>query len=215
VAAALLMPVTAGTVVGTGGGGGLLRRVPVDGLTAFSLRSLAARPVRSLVTILALGTAAATTGPALALVATVGLRVGPTRLAGAVGAQLAPFQLTLLGLAAVGSIAFCVVAIRASVADREDEWRALAASGWQPAQLRGVLRRERAAIALPAALFAGVVAWTVASPVTEAAPLASAAIAAGLALSMIAWGGLVARSALLRGTYARRSTSAGWRGRAR
>jgi hypothetical protein len=215
VAAALLMPVTAGTVVGTGRGGGLLRRVPVDGLTAFSLRSLAARPLRSVVTILALGTAAATTGPALALVATVGLRVGPTRLAGAVGAQLAPFQLALLGLAAAGSIGFCIVAIRASVADREDEFLALAASGWQPAQLRGVLRRERASIALPAALFAGTLAFVVATPVTEAAPLVSATIAAGLALSMVAWGGLVARPALLRGAYARRSTSARRRGRTR
>ena len=196
--AAVAVPVSAGTVVSSGRGGGLLRRVPVDGLTAFTLRSLAARPGRTLITILALGAAAATTGPALALVATVGLRVGPTRLAGAVGAQLAPYQLALLGLAAAGSVAFALVALRSSVADRDDELRSLVASGWLPGHLRGLLRRERVMIALPAALLGGVLAWAVAGPVTEATPVASAAAAAGLALSMILWGGLVARPAVLR-----------------
>jgi hypothetical protein len=196
--AAVAMPVSAGAVVSSGRGGGLLRRVPVDGLTAFTLRSLAARPGRTLITILALGAAAATTGPALALVATVGLRVGPTRLAGAVGAQLAPYQLALLGLAAAGSVAFALVALRSSVADRDDELRSLVASGWLPGHLRGLLRRERVMIALPAALLGGVLAWAVAGPVTEATPVASAAAAAGLALSMILWGGLVARPAVLR-----------------
>ncbi len=195
--AALAVPVSASAVVSSGHGGGLLRRVPVDGLTGFTLRSLVARPGRTLITILALGAAAATTGPALALVASVGLRVGPTRLAGAVGAQLAPYQLALLGLAAAGSVAFALVALRSSVADREEEWRSLLAAGWLPGHLRGLLRRERIMIALPAALLGGMFAWAVAGPVTEATPGSSAAVATGLALSMIAWGGFVARPEVL------------------
>lgn len=196
--AALVVPVSAGTVVSGGRGGAILRRIPVDGLTAFTLRSLVARPARTGIMILALGAAAATTGPSLALVASVGLRVGPTRLAGAVGAQLAPYQLGLLALAAAGSVAFALVALRSSVADRDEELRALVASGWLPVHVRGLMRRERVVIAGPAALLAAAIAWIVAAPVTEATPIASAAVAALLALSIIAWGGLVARPAVLR-----------------
>lgn len=209
--AAMAMPGSPGRVVGTDRGGGVLRRIPVDGLAAFSLRSLVSRAALTLVTIVALGMAAATTGPALALVATVGLRVGPTRLAGAVGTQLAPFQLALLGLAAAGSITFCLVTLRASVADREEELRALVASGWLTSQLAGLLRRERALVALPAALLGGLLAFAVAGLLTGGPPLASAATAAGLALSMVAWGGLVARPAVLRTGPARASGSAGRR----
>jgi hypothetical protein len=210
---ALAMPANPRAVVATGRGGGVLRRIPTDGLAAYSLRALASRAPRTLVTILALGTATAATGPALALVATVALRVGPTRLAGAVGAQLAPYQLALLGLAAAGSIAFCLVALRVSVADREDELRALAASGWLTSEVAGLLRWDRALVAIPAALLGGLLAFAVSGPLTGGPPLASAAIAAGLALSMVVWGGLVARPALLRGAHARRNTSTNQRGR--
>lgn len=196
--ASLAVPVNAGMVVGGRQVSRLLRRIPVDGLTAFSLRSLAARPARAVVTVLAFGAAAATTGPALGLVATVGMRVGPTRLAGAVSAQLAPYQLVLLGLAAAGSIAFSVVALRSARAERTDELTILVAAGWLPAQVRGLLRRERILIAVPAALLGSSIAWTVAGTLPGANPTAGAALAAALALSMAGWGELVSRPPGLR-----------------
>ncbi len=48
------------------------------------------------------------------------------------------------------------------------------------------------------ALLGGWLAWTVAGPVTEANPAAGAAMAAGLAMSMIVWGGFVSRPPILR-----------------
>ncbi len=67
-------------------------------------------------------------------------------------------------------------------------------------------------MALPAALLGGLLAFAVAGPLTGGPPLASATIAAGLALSMVAWGGLVARPAVLRAGPTRASSPRGGAG---
>ncbi len=190
-AAALIAPVGADALVSRGRGSAVLRRIRVGGIAGYSVRSLASRPGRTLVTILALGAASGTVGPAVALVGSVGLRVGPTLLAGAIGAQLAPYQVVLLVLTALGSVAFCLVALRASAAERASEFRALAASGWMAEDARRMLRCERVLTAVPAAAVGGVLASAVAVPVTGTMPVASVAAAVLLGLSVAVWGGLV------------------------
>ncbi len=171
----------------------VLRRLPVQTISSYALRSVAARPARSAIFVLGFALAASTTAPALMLVVTTGARVGPTRLAGALGSTLQPYQFILLGLAAAAAVGFCLVALRAEGRDRADELRALAAVGWQPAQVASLMRRERIVLALPSAIIAFGIAFATAEAIAGASALASATVAATLSLSVIIWGGFSSR----------------------
>jgi hypothetical protein len=164
----------------------------VNSLSAYGLRAVVARPSRALALIAALGLAAAALAVSLCLLAVVGLRIGPTLLAEALGARLQPYQVALLALDAVGALGFCLLALRSDLLDRRPESRVLAALGWRPRQRRRALTWQRFWLALPAALLAVLLAFAL-GPLLLAGMLDPGVIAATaglLALSVLVWGPL-------------------------
>ncbi len=164
----------------------------VGGLRTYALRSLLARPWRSIAIVLGLALAAATIAPGLAVLATVGSRVGPTLLASALAERLAAYQLALLALVGLGTLAFTLLALRLDLEARQTELRVLRASGWRPKDVRAMLVWTRFGVALPAALVAAGLATLTAGQIAGADVSLSwiVVFAAGLALSAVAWGGL-------------------------
>ncbi|HEX7951221.1 MAG TPA: hypothetical protein VF494_12790 [Candidatus Limnocylindrales bacterium] len=164
----------------------------VGGVRSYALRSLLARPWRSLTIVIGLALAAATIAPGLIVLASLGSRAGPTLLAAAMGERLAAYQIALLGLIGLGTLAFTLLALRIDLEARQTELRVLRASGWRPSDVGRMLAWARLGVALPAALVAAGLAFLTAGPVAGAdVPVASiAALAGGLALSAILWGGL-------------------------
>lgn len=167
-------------------------RVAVSSIATYAFRNLAARPWRSLTTVVALALAAAALAPGFALVATISAHLGPTALAGALGERLQPSQLALLTLIAVAGLAVTLLSLRLDLAARRLELRVLAAAGWRPGHIARLHTWTRVGIALPAALLSAVVGGLLAGPVTGAMAPGPwvASLAAGLALSAVAWGRL-------------------------
>jgi len=163
----------------------------VGGLRTYALRSLLARPWRSATIVIGLALAAATIAPGLAVLATVGTRVGPTLLGSALAERLAPYQLALLVLVASGILVFTLLALHTDLESRRAELRVLAAS-WQPTEVRRMLAWTRMWLALPATFLAAGLASLTAPPIVGADVPASwvAVLAGGLALSAVAWGAL-------------------------
>ena len=161
----------------------------VGGLRTYALRSLLARPWRSATIVVGLALAAATIAPGLAVLATVGTRVGPTLLGSALAERLAPYQLALLVLVGSSLLVFTLLALRVDLESRRAELRVLAAS-WRPKDVRRMLAWTRLCLALPAALLAAGLAALVSGPIAGADVPASlvAVLAAGLALSAVVWG---------------------------
>ena len=166
--------------------------LPVGGLRSYALRSLLARPWRSATIVIGLALAAATIAPGLAVLATVGSRVGPTLLASALAERLAAYQMALLVLIGLGTLAFTLLALRLDLEARQTELRVLRASGWRPKDVRAMLVWTRFGVALPAALVAAGLAMLTAGQIAGADVSLSwiAVLAAGLALSAVAWGAL-------------------------
>jgi hypothetical protein len=164
----------------------------VGGLRTYALRSLLARPWRSLTIVAGLALAAATIAPGLAVLASVGSRVGPTLLAAALAERLAAYQLALLGLIGLGALAFTLLALRLDLEARQSELRILRATGWRPGDVGRMLAWTRFGIALPAALLAaGLASGTAGQIAGSDVPVSSiAALAGGLALSALLWGRL-------------------------
>lgn len=174
--------------------GRLIRGPMVGGVASFGLRSVTARPVRSLVTTLGLGLSAAAIATGLMVLVRLSGRVGPTLLAGALTARLAPYEVALLLLVGAGALAFTLLTLQADRAARSAELRVLAAVGWRPRQVRGLLWWGRVWICLPAAVIAAVLGVVLTGPLVGAGSVAVVAALAGLlALSPIVWAGLVGR----------------------
>ncbi len=165
--------------------------IPVTGLFSYGLRSFVARPFRSLTIVLGLAAAASAIAPAVAVIVGVGAAVGPTALASALSERLQVYQLALLGLVGLTTLAFALLALRADLEDRRREFLVLAASGWRPADIQGMLARSRLAMAVPAAVLALVLAALTAGPIAgSSAPVAAVAgLAGGLAFfTALLWG---------------------------
>lgn len=166
--------------------------LPVGGLRSYALRSLLARPWRSATIVIGLALAAAAIAPGLVVLTSVGSRVGPTLLASALAERLAAYQLALLGLIGLGTLAFTLLALRLDLAARQAELRVLHASGWTRGDIARMLAWTRLGIALPAALLAaGLASLTAAEIAGPDVPVGwIAALAGGLALSALLWGRL-------------------------
>ncbi|MBA3876752.1 MAG: hypothetical protein C0498_07425 [Anaerolinea sp.] len=164
----------------------------VGGLRTYALRSLLARPWRSATIVAGLALAAATIAPGLAVLASVGSRVGPTLLASALAERLAAYQLALIGLIGLGTLAFTLLALRLDLETRQSELRVLRAAGWRPGDVGRMLAWTRLGLALPAALLAAGLAFVTAAQIAGADVPAGwvAALAGGLALSALFWGRL-------------------------
>ncbi|MBI2762263.1 MAG: hypothetical protein HYX54_00675 [Chloroflexi bacterium] len=164
----------------------------VGGLRTYGLRSLLARPWRSLTIMIGLALAAATIAPGLVVLTSVGSRVGPTLLASVLAERLAAYQLALLALIGLGTLAFTLLALRLDLAARQAELRVLQASGWTRGDIARMLAWTRFGIALPAALLAaGLASLTAAAIAGPDVPVGwIAALAGGLALSALLWGRL-------------------------
>ncbi len=173
---------------------GVPRRGPlrVRGPVTLGLRSALARPARSVVLVAALGVASAGLAVGAVTVADTAARVGPTRLAAALSEDLRPAQLALLALTVGGSLLATALLLRADVADRRRELLGLAAAGWPQARIARSLRAQRAVTAAAAAAAAAVLAAAAAGPVALQAGTLPATVAALLAASVAAWGGLLA-----------------------
>jgi hypothetical protein len=174
---------------------GVPRRGPlrVWGPVSLGLRSALGRPARTSVLVAAL--AVASSGLALGAVTVAGTaaRVGPTRLATALSADLRPAQLALLGLTVAGTLLAAGLLLRGEVADRRRELMSLAAAGWPRSRIARSLAAQRAVTGLAAAAAAAVLAWVAAWPVALQQGVLPAIIAAVLAASVVAWGGLLVR----------------------
>jgi hypothetical protein len=161
----------------------------VGGASTFGLRHVLARPWRSVTLAVALGLAAATVAVAAILLATLAQQVGPTELASALSARLRVYQLALLALDGIGSIGYVVLAVRTDLRARSGELEVLSAAGWRPRDVNGLLRWERAWIAVPAAAIAFVLALALVGPVagSGSAWLPAGALASVLAASTVLW----------------------------
>lgn len=167
--------------------------LPVAGLRTYALRSLVARPMRSLVIVLSLAAAASAIAPAAAVIVGVGAAVGPTALASALSGRLQVYQLALLGLIGIATLAFAFLALRADLEARRGELRVLEACGWRPRDLRRLLTWSRLMLALPSAVLAILISALTAGPIAgSSAPVpAVTGLAGALAfLTVLAWGRL-------------------------
>jgi len=165
----------------------------VTNIRAYALRSLVARPMRSLVIIVGLATAAAAIAPAAAVIVVVGAAVGPTALGSAVSARLQVYQLALLGIVGLSTLGFALLALQADLETRRRELRVLAACGWRPRQIGRLLAWTRLLIALPCASLAFCIAALTSGPIAgSTAPVAAVAALAGMLafLTALAWGSL-------------------------
>lgn len=201
---AAMFPVTAGLgladamrrgslgTIQAGDARSLRDRRTVRSVIGYGVRAALARPARGAATAVGLGVAAAATSLGVWMVASTAARVGPTRLAGALGAALAPYQLGLLCLSAAGSGLLVVVALKLDVADRRQEWRILSASGWGARSIRRALATQRSSLAIPGALLAALLSAITAPAIGATPSLAVAALAAALAASMVVWGSWLA-----------------------
>ena len=165
--------------------GGWLR---VRGPLSLGLRAVLARPARSLVTVVAVGLAAGAT--ALGGLAVATSYVGQTLLANAVSQTLHPYQILLLVLVAGSGILLALSVQRLDRRDRTVELQVLSAAGWTPGQIRLSLQASRLVLSLAAAPIAASVGALGAIPVSLTQPERAALLAAGLAFTLVVWGGL-------------------------
>jgi len=183
-------------VTGTPARGDLWQGAPtgrigrVAGIPSYALRSLVARPLRSLTTAAALSLAAAALGLGVVLVAETGSRVGPTLLASALTDTLRPHQLALLALTGLTGIWLTLVLLAVDLTDRRREFLVLGAAGWSRRALRLLTLGERVALGVPAAIGSALLAAALAEPVTGTSGELPAALAALAAGSVALWGAL-------------------------
>lgn len=160
----------------------------VAGIPSYAVRSLVARPLRSLTTVAALGLAAAALSLGIVLVAETGARVGPTLLATALSDTLRPHQLALLVLTALTGFWLTLVLLAVDLADRRREFLVLRAAGWSRRALRLLTLGERVGLGVPAAILSALLAALLAEPVIGTGSDLPAALAALAAGSVALWG---------------------------
>jgi hypothetical protein len=145
---------------------------------------------------LAAGSAAIALG--LALIAGLSARIGPTLLASAAGAAAAFYQPLMLAAVGAGSLAFVVAGLRLDRRRRAPEALILSVSGWSPGEIRALLWLGLAPVAILAAVLAVVAVLVLAGPLEVGDARLPALGAAGLAISVLAWGGLATRGVAVR-----------------
>lgn len=167
--------------------------LPVGGTIGYAVRAALARwPwVGATAVGLAAGSAAIALG--LALIAGLSARIGPTLLASAAGAAAAVYQPLMLAAVGAGSLAFVVAGLRLDRRRRAPEALILSVSGWSPREIRALLWLGLAPVAILAATLAVLAVLVLAAPLEVGDARLPAVCAAGLALSVLAWGGLATR----------------------
>lgn len=152
-------------------------RPAVLGLRTYAWRSVAARPWRSLTVVIGLALSAGVIAPAAALLTVLETRVGPTALGAALTERLQPYQLALLGLIALASLACAFLALRVDLQSRRGEFHVLEATGWRPRQIGRMMTWSRFFISIPTVLLAGLFAGLLSHPIAGSdvsAPVISA-----------------------------------------
>jgi len=136
----------------------------VGGPVGLAARNVLARPIRSLVLIVALATGAATLALGVGLTLEALQRVGPTRLAAELAGTLRPYQLVILGLSCAASISLTAVLLRLDLVARRAEMDVLVATGWDRRDLRLTMLAQRTFLALPSVLLAATLVAVAAQP---------------------------------------------------
>lgn len=167
------------------------RRPPglrVRSVASFGLRLAASYPARSLAVLMGVAISSATTSVGLVVVFDAAVRAGPTLLAASLAAELRGYQLALVVASGLAAATFTLMALRVERRAREDDFVALAASGWRPRQIRQLELWQRASICVPAAAVGAALAVGIAGPIAGAGTsLGSVALlAAGFALLPVA-----------------------------
>jgi hypothetical protein len=150
------------------GEGGLIPRSAgptVSGPRSYALRSVLARPGRSIAIAVGVALSAGVIAPAVAVLSEVGSRVGPTTLASALSERLEPYQLGLIGLVATSALGCAALVFRVDARSRRREFTILIATGWSSATRGSALRWMRILLGVPAALLAALVAAALAGPI--------------------------------------------------
>jgi hypothetical protein len=180
---------------------GLWVRIPrtgafaVHGVRSYAFRTLTIQPVRTGVTIAALGFGTAVVTCGLAALVSSGDRAGPTLLADAVTGALQGEQVLLLFITGSMLVVLGILLVRHDLRRRAPEFVALRAIGWGPARVSSMLRAERTLTGLAAAAFAAL------STVGLGRVLEIGVTTTGYALAV----GLAVASALLAGIRGPRS----------
>ncbi|MFI5254125.1 MAG: hypothetical protein ACHQ15_01510 [Candidatus Limnocylindrales bacterium] len=167
-------------------------RMAVGGIGSYAVRSLIARPWRSLTMIVGLAVAASTIAPAAAVLVSAASRAGPTLLASALSERLSGYQLALLGLTGFATLAFTLLTLRVDYVARATEMHVLDAAGWRPAEIGRMLFWSRVGLAVPASILAAALSVLTTGPIVgPSVPVAGVVLlAVGFALSTVWWGGL-------------------------
>lgn len=164
----------------------------VRGPASFGLRTLLARPARTLALVGGLVVSGAAFALGVGLIATVLARVGPTLLASAITGLVQPFQMVLIGLTALVGLVFTLVVWRLDARDRAAEAVALASVGWSPRDLLATRLTAALVVGLMAAAGASLLALALAPALPEI-PLVPALAAAALSSMVLAVvGGMLA-----------------------
>lgn len=166
-----------------------IRPLAVRGPVSLGLRSVIARPARTLLIVIGLGLAATAVSIGLLVIASTAARVGPTLLADALTAMVGPQQFLLLGAVAVGGGAFSLILRRMDAMDRLDEARALRSAGWRSAELRRVETAMSLFLALPAGVLAALLGAVASGSFEGLEPLATGLLAFLVAGGMALVGG--------------------------
>lgn len=155
----------------------------VRGAWTYGVRTALARPIRLAAIALALGIAAGSVAVGGLVLASTAATVGPTRLAAALSAVLAPYQAAILGLAALGATLLGALLLGLDRSERRSEISVLRACGWASDRVRRTVAVHRAVIALPAMAVSAVVSIALGDPLGAASP----AVVMGSAASLVAF----------------------------
>lgn len=142
-------------------------RLAVRGAAGYGLRTLLARPGRTLARAAALAVTALAAAIGLAVVASTLARVGPTLLASALAASTERDRWALLAIVALAGLAGTLALGRLDGRDRAGEVRALRSAGWDGADLRRARLAMAAALGAAGAALAAPGAWLLAPAVPE------------------------------------------------
>ncbi len=162
----------------------------VRGPVSLGLRSVMARPGRTLLIATGLGLAAAALSVGLLVIASTAERVGPTLLAEALAITVGPQQLLLVASVGLGGVALSILLRRMDAAARLGEARALHAAGWRVADLRRTETSMSLFLALPASLLAAPIGMVTGGSFEGIDPTVAALVAVLVATSVALVGGL-------------------------
>lgn len=140
------------------------RLLPVSGPLGFAARSLLALPVRTAAEACGLGVAAAAVALSAGELLGAAAVVGPTLLAGAVAAELAPAQIALLAATTLSALVFAMAALLSRHDETRRERQILRSAGWPDRQIGSTARLTRLLSAVLAAGLAAILVALLASP---------------------------------------------------